>query len=94
MDGEEGAEKSTEGETESSDDAKANVSEEPSPITLEELLQQAGVYKQERKAIKEDLSFWWPWVLVNLSPADIITEPQYCSRTTTYYSWVTVSNYG
>ena len=81
MDGEEGAEERTEGETKSSNDAKANVSEEPSPITLDEVLQQAGVYKQERKAIKEDISFWWPRDLVDLSPADIITEPQYCSRT-------------
>ena len=88
MDGEEEGEERTEGETESSDDEKATksdstatVSEEPDPITLDKVLTQAGVSKQERKTIKEELSFWWPGDLVDLSPADIITEPQYCSRT-------------
>ena len=50
------------------------------PITLDEILTQAGVSIQERRTIKEGLSFWWPADLVDLAPADIITEPQYCSR--------------
>ena len=89
MDGEEEEEESTEGETEPSDDEKATksdstatVSKEADPITLDEVLTQASVSKQEHKTIKEDLSFWWPGDLVDLSPANIITEPQYCSRTT------------
>ena len=61
-------------------DGTAKVPEATDPITLDEILTQAGVSIQERKTIKEDLSFWWFDDLVDLAPADIITEPQYCSR--------------
>ena len=81
-------EESTEEETESSDDEKAaktdsttKASEKAEPITLNDLLQQVGVSIKERKTIKEDLFPWWPQDLQHLSPADIITEPEYCSRT-------------
>ena len=62
MDGDEEEEERTEGETESSDDEKATksdstatVPEEADPITLDEVLTKAGVSKQERKTIKENL---------------------------------------
>ena len=81
---------STEEETVPSDSEKANasekptkekarVSEEPEPITLDELLKEAGVSTRERGIIKDDLSFWYPDDLLRLVPTNIITQPQYCS---------------
>ena len=75
MEGEENEEEEfTEKDSQLSDDEKATisdsttkVSEEAEPITLDEVLTQAGVSIQERKTIKEGLSFWWPGDLVDLS---------------------------
>ncbi len=83
-------EESTEEESVPSDSEKANasekptkekarVSEEPEPITLDELLKDAGVAPRERRIVQNDLSFWNPDDLLRLVPTDIITQPQYCS---------------
>ena len=61
-------------------DGTTKVSEATDPITLDEILTQAGISIQERKTFKEELSFWWPDNLLDLAPADIITKLQYCSR--------------
>ena len=44
------------------------------------LLSDIGVSAPERKSIKDDLSLWYPKDLKHLSPAEIVTELQYCSR--------------
>ena len=87
LDGEEDGEDEKEEETESSDnekaaklDSTAKVSTKAEPISLEKLLEQVGVSAPERKSIKEDLSLWYRRDLKHLSPAEIVTEPQYCSR--------------
>ena len=58
------------------------VPEATDPIPLDDILKEADVSIKEQKIIMEDLSIWWPKDLVNPAPADIITEPQYCSRDT------------
>ena len=62
-------------------DSTAEVSKKAEPITLDNLLKQVGVSQGERSIIKKDPSLWWPRDLQHLSPANIITEPQYCSWT-------------
>ena len=68
MEGEENEEgEFTEKDSQPSDDEKATKSdritkvfEAADPITLDEILTQAGVSIQEHMTIKEGLSFWWP----------------------------------
>ena len=50
-------------------------------ITLDELLEQAGVSKAECVTFKEVDSLWFPYELLSLSGAEIVTKPQYCSKT-------------
>ena len=61
-------------------DSIAEVSKKAEAITLDELLEQVSVSAPERQSIKNDLSLWHPKDLKHLSPAIIVTEPQYCSR--------------
>ena len=60
-------------------DSTAEVSKKANTITLDELLQQVGVSERERRTIKNDLSLWHPKDLKHLAPAEIVTDPQYCS---------------
>ena len=61
-------------------DSTAKVSEKSEPISLDELLEQVDVSASEHKSIKDDLSLWYPKDLKHLSPAEIVTEQQYCSH--------------
>ena len=87
LDGKEDKEDEKEDETESSDEEKAakpdstaKVSEKAEPISLDELLEQVSVSAPEHKSIKDDLLLWYLKDLKHLSPAEIVTELQYCSR--------------
>ena len=51
-------------------------------VTLDKLLEQAGVSSAEHKKFKEQDALWFTYDLLDLSAVEIITEPQYCSKTT------------
>ena len=88
MEGEEDKKDHNAGEMEWTDEDKAaktdsteEFSKTADPITLDKLLEQAGVSSEERKTIKLELSFWYPKDLLHLTQAEIVTDQQYCSRT-------------